>query len=76
MANCKSIRLDFPAADLSVSDRDLIVVLQDALLLYATNPNATNQGKLRASIRLNQAVARAQVDNYDDRFGGPVFYIP
>lgn len=74
MANCKSIRLDFPAAGLAISDRELIILLQDCFLAAATS--GTTKGRQQAALKLSRAASFAQVNSYDDRYGGPVFYIP
>lgn len=74
MAACKSIRLDFPAAGVSLSDHEILVLLQDALIAAATSK--TTRGRQIVAAKLASAAARTHVDSYDDRYGGPVFYIP
>jgi hypothetical protein len=70
----KSIRLDFPAAGLSISNHEIIVLLQDALIAAATS--GASKGRREAARALAAAVAQADINEYDDRYGGPVFYIP
>lgn len=72
--NCRSIRLDFPADGLAISDAEVIVLLQDALIQAATSN--ISQGKRDAAKKLAKAVSAARVERYDDRYGSPVFYIP
>lgn len=74
MANMKSIRLDFPAAGLSLSNSEILTVMQDAFLHMATH--AKSEGRRGAAFALSRATADAEVHEYDDRYGGPVFYIP
>lgn len=74
MANCKSIRLDFPADMINLSDQELLALMQDCFLAGMTS--GTTKARQRAALSLSQAVSKACVKDYDDRYGGPVFYIP
>lgn len=70
----KSIRLDFPAENLSINNGDLLCILRDALQDKART--TSNLGVMNAAIAMSHSVANSDVDEYDDRYGGPVFYIP
>lgn len=74
MANCKSIRLDFPALGLSLSDDELLTLIQDCFIAAATSN--TTRARREAAQVLARAVVGAQVNHFDDRLGGPVFYVP
>lgn len=74
MAQMKSIRLDIPASALSISNDDLLALMQDAFLQAATSH--ISKGYREAAAALSKATSEAKVNSYDDRYGGPVFYVP
>jgi len=71
---CKSIRIDFPVKRLSVSNKQLLDILSWALAAHAAE--TSNEGEARAAAVMAASACHARVDEYDDRDGGPVFYIP
>jgi hypothetical protein len=73
MAKMKSIRLDFPAEGISIKNEEIAHLIAAALM--AGTDKATKKGKpvLKAAA---MAARSANVDEYDNRFGSPVFYVP
>jgi len=73
MAKMKSIRLDFPAEGLSIKNSEIAPLIAAALM--AGVDKATKKGKpvLKAAAL---AARVATVEEFDDRFGHPVFYVP
>ena len=74
MINAKSIRLDFLAAGIPISDKEIVVLLQDALIAAATS--GTTEGRRAAARALAKAASETEVNSFDASRGGPVFYIP
>lgn len=72
--NCRSIRLDFPADGLAISDAEVLQLIQDAFIYCATAQ--ISRGKQDAARRLAKATSLTRVERYDDRYGSPVFYVP
>jgi hypothetical protein len=72
--NCRSIRLDFPADGLSISDKEVLILIQDCFIAAATS--GTTIGRREAAMKLAKAASEARVERYDNRYGSPVFYVP
>lgn len=73
MAKMLSVRLDFPADKFPVPAEKLPALLM-AALLNATDLNKNTKGN--EALRRVAMQSKVSVDEYDDRYGGPVFYIP
>lgn len=73
MAKMKSIQLNFPAEGISLKNEEIAHLIAAALMAGAEK--ATKKGKpvLKAAA---VAARSANVEEYDDRFGSPVFYVP
>lgn len=73
MSKMKSIRLDFPAEGISLKNDEIAHLIAAALM--AGTDKATKKGKpvLKAAA---VAARSANVEEFDNRFGTPVFYIP
>lgn len=70
----KSIRIDFPAEGISINDRDIPALIAAALMAGKDKASTAGGQVLHAAA---VACSKASyVEEYDDRFGGPVFYIP
>lgn len=72
--NCRSIRLDFLASGINLSDAEILTLMQDCFLAAATS--GTTKGRRDAALQLSKATSEATVEHYDDQYGEPVFYIP
>lgn len=70
----KSIRIDFPAIGISISNAD-IPALVAAALMNAADMNE-NKGGAAALETMARAATNSAVYEYDSKYGGPVFYIP
>jgi hypothetical protein len=72
--NYRSIRLDFPTKGLSISDAEILRMIEESFA-FAAKSHASAGARLAAA-RLAMAAGSATVDHYDDRHGSPIFYIP
>jgi hypothetical protein len=69
----KSVRLDFPAEGISLSNEQITHVIAAGLASAASKSNKAGKSVLKAAA---VAARSASVDEFDNRFGHPIFYVP